>query len=258
MRISKEKNNPSLRRPQPDLRFGDWQEALADIETCDAIITDPPYGAATQEGHNNGVSGDGAMRHSIDYEPLTRDQIVEFCTHWRDRCQGWIVVMTSHDLTPIWMGELSLRGRYVFAPLPVVELGSRVRLAGDGPSGWTVWMVVSRPRKRPYATWGTLPGAYVSKANRDEGRIIGGKSLNIMRAIVRDYTRPGDVVVDPYAGHGTTLRACAIENRYSIGTERDLDTYEAADAYLTSPYSQDMFANNQSYSENSYEAQDNQ
>ena len=53
--------------------------------------------------------------------------------------------------------------------------------------------------------WGTLPGAYHG-APFDEGentvtsskRIVpGGKPTWLMRAIVGDYSRPGDLVVDP-------------------------------------------------------------
>jgi site-specific DNA-methyltransferase (adenine-specific) len=135
--------------------------------------------------------------------------------------------MTSHDLVPAWERALRLLDRYVFAPVPYVETGSRVRLAGDGPSSWTVWLVVARPRTQAMARWGTLPGAYVLPSERGKGR-IGGKALAGMRAIVRDYTRPGDLVVDPCAGAGTTLRACQIEGRRAIGAEMDLRAYRVA------------------------------
>jgi DNA modification methylase len=40
-----------------------------------------------------------------------------------------------------------------------------------------------------------------------------------MRALVRDYSRPGDLVVDPCAGGGTTLAAALLEGRRACGAE---------------------------------------
>jgi len=49
-----------------------------------------------------------------------------------------------------------------------------------------------------------------------------------MRAVIRDYSRPGDLIVDPYTGSGTTLLAAAIEGRRAIGAEMDPNTYALA------------------------------
>jgi len=57
---------------------------------------------------------------------------------------------------------------------------------------------------------------------------MGGKPEWLMRAIVRDYTRPGDLVCDPCAGGATTLIAAALEGRRAIGAECDPKTYELA------------------------------
>lgn len=53
-----------------------------------------------------------------------------------------------------------------------------------------------------------------------------------MRAIIRDYTRPGDLVVDPCAGGGTTLLAAVMEGRRAIGAEMDPATFDKAVARL--------------------------
>jgi tRNA G10 N-methylase Trm11 len=42
-----------------------------------------------------------------------------------------------------------------------------------------------------------------------------------MRALVRDYSRPGDLVCDPCCGAGTTLRAAIEEGRRAIGGDID-------------------------------------
>lgn len=227
-----------------DLRVGDWRTALADVEMVDALVVDAPYSERTHSGHDAGVAIPSpsfaggkqkdrtyAMRkaalgvthrNAIDYASMAPADVQEFVASWHPRCRGWFVSITDHDLWPVWREALESVGRYVFSPIPLVETGSRVRLTGDGPSSWTCWLCVARPRCEPWSSWGTLPGAYVQTAERKP--IVGGKPLASMRAIVRDYTRPGDLVCDPLAGAGTTLIAACKEGRRGVGAELDPTT----------------------------------
>jgi hypothetical protein len=215
-----------------DLRLGRWQDALADVTTCGAVICDPPYSARTHEGHAGsastpGVNGaDTSQRRPLNYSTFTPADVRAFVDSWAPRCAGWFVAFTSHDLVADYTDALEAHDRYVFAPLPFFSPGSRVRLLGDGPSSWTCWIVVARPRHAPYSHWGTLPGGYVVPPERCP--VVGGKPLGLMRAVVRDYSRPGDLVVDPFCGSGTTALAAAMEGRRCISSEELPDHYEIA------------------------------
>jgi hypothetical protein len=233
-----------------DLRLGRWQDALADVEMVDAVVVDAPYSAKTHSGHDGGAEATrfrsedekrmrvdrrtGAVyavgvnrRQAIAYEAWAEDEVNAFVGSWSPRCRGWFCAVTDHVLAPTWTSFLEAEGRYVFAPVPIVETGSRVRLTGDGPSSWTCWLVVARPRTPEFVRWGTLPGAYIGSGRGDREH-IGGKDSTIMRAIVSDYTRPGDLVCDPCAGAATTLLAAAIEGRRAIGAEMDPETFAKA------------------------------
>ena len=50
------------------------------------------------------------------------------------------------------------------------------------------------------------------------------KPLELMRWLVRLVATPGAVILEPFAGSGTTLEACLIEGFDVIGIERE-DTY---------------------------------
>lgn len=224
-----------------DLRPGRWQDALAGvdhIDHVDAMITDPPFSERVHTGHNAALPGD---RRGIDYDCLSESDINVFVGTWKHRVAGWWAILTDHLSAALWADELARCGLYVFAPLPCVDPGSRVRLQGDGPSSWTTWLIVARPRTREYSTWGTLPGAYVRGCKRERLVRVGGKPIWLMRAIVRDYSRPGDLVCDPFAGAGTTLLAAAIEGRSAIGSEIDEEAHTAAQERLSRPYTQSMF-----------------
>jgi site-specific DNA-methyltransferase (adenine-specific) len=67
-----------------------------------------------------------------------------------------------------------------------------------------------------------------SKKPSGANSVTGMKSLGGMRAVVRDYSRPDNLIVDPYAGSGTTLLAAAIEGRRAIGAEIDQKIFALA------------------------------
>lgn len=58
------------------------------------------------------------------------------------------------------------------------------------------------------------------------------KPLDLMRWLVRTYTRPGDLIVDPFIGGGTTPAAAMIEGRRFWGCERDTRFFRAAKTRL--------------------------
>lgn len=239
--------------PGWELYLGDYREVLADV-TCDALITDPPYSARTHEGQRADRQDPRyASRPScltaneLPYAHWTPADVAEFASLWIPRVRGWLACMTSHDLSPVYEAAYEAGGRYAFAPLSCVQVGRNVRLAGDGPASWSDTLRVGRPRE---ASWlaerkrrrdaaglnSALPGAYVVGQDKHGTSIVGGKPLDLMRAIVRDYSEPGDLVCDPCAGGGTTLLAAVIEGRRAIGAERDPETWAKAVARLKRGY----------------------
>lgn len=212
-----------------DLRLGRWQEVLADVGEVDAIVTDPPYSERTHAAQRADVVAISKSFAPLEYASWTPDDVKEFVASWAPRCRGWFVIFSDHALQVVYEAELEAAGLYVFAPLPQVTYGRSVRLAGDGPATWTTWITVARPRTSQFAKWGALPGAYLDNVGqRVSGAVKGAKQLALMRALVKDYTRPGDLVCDPCAGGATTLLAAILEGRRAIGAECDAATHKLA------------------------------
>jgi site-specific DNA-methyltransferase (adenine-specific) len=134
--------------------------------------------------------------------------------------------MTDHMLVLQIQSAMETAGRYAFAPLPFLDPGSRCRLGGDGPSCWAIWIVVCRTAAQ--ARWGTLPGGYIAGKGWRDRRYVGGKPIQLMRALVNDYSRPGDTVLDPFLGSGTTGHAAVELGRSFIGVEQDADAFAMA------------------------------
>lgn len=206
---------------------------------ADALVVDAPYSERTHAGHDDAVvtvnrgadyrsrvakpTGGTGPRREIDYAAWSDDDVRAFVGTWGPCVRGWVCSLTDHHLAPTWADSLDVQ-RYAFSPIACVERGSRARFTGDGPSQWSTWLVVARPRTRDWRSWGTLPGAYVG--GKEAKAVLGGKPLWLMRAIVGDYSRPGDLVVDPCMGAGTTLVAAVELGRRAIGCEPDPGRFE--------------------------------
>lgn len=230
-------------------------------QRVDLLCVDAPYSAVTHAGHDSGAvdanrgkdyrgrkarpgSGTGPRR-SIVYPPWTSSDVEAFVDLWEPLTSGWFVSITDDELAHTWKAELRNAGRYVFAPIPLIEVGGRVRLVGDGPSSWACWVIVARPmsgewlaewRERKGLDWrgGTLRGlhegcdeldsvpAYYKQAA--EGKdVVGGKPLRAMRSIIADYSLPGDIVCDPCCGGGSGLVAAKMAARKIVGGDIDAE-----------------------------------
>lgn len=249
--------------PAIDLRLGRYEDVLGDV-TCDALIVDAPYSSKTHGGHDGGVESvvhaggvgrvnrstgqveQGWARRALSYSAWTAEDVAEFVRYWHPRTRGWFVSITDTELMGPWAEALESSGRYVFSPVAFVAPGSRVRLTGDGPAQWSCWIVVARPSDEPFRKWGALPGAYVLPRGQDNRRgddldVIGGKPLWLMQALVRDYSRKGEIICDPCAGGGTTLLAAAIEGRRAVGAEMLPEHFDKAQRRLARGYTPTLF-----------------
>lgn len=211
------------------LYVGRWQDVLSkdEIGMVDTVITDSPYSARTHSGGREAARADGYDEDGLapEYLHWNEKDVDDFVAGWSPRTRGWMVNLSDHHLIGAWSEAYERHGRYVYAPVPCVIQGMTVRLAGDGPSSWAVYAIVARPRS--LAKWGTLPGAYVG--GREPGSKNGrGKPRWLMDALVRDYSRRGDLVCDPLAGYGTTLVSALLQYRRAVGAEMDAEVVEEA------------------------------
>ena len=58
------------------------------------------------------------------------------------------------------------------------------------------------------------------------------KPLELVEWLVRTYSNPGDFVLDPFVGSGTTLAAAMLNDRRGLGIEREPDYFETAKSRL--------------------------
>lgn len=84
-------------------------------------------------------------------------------------------------------------------------------------------------RNRPASSGGASRFFYVSKAPKSERPVVDGtahptvKPLALMRHLCRLVTPPGGVILEPFAGSGTTVEAAMLEGFDVVGIEREAE-----------------------------------
>lgn len=222
-----------------DLRFGRWQEVLADVSTANALIGDPPYSERTHAGQRTGSSGDAS---TIEYGAMTIERSTQLAALWHRRITDWVVLFCDH-IAFRWHEEVwQALGWETFAPVIWHKPDAAPRKQGDGPQTAVEHIFIARPRGWPKVR-GSRPGWYSCPTAELRGcGLAGSKPLALMRALVRDYTQSGDLIVDPFAGRATTLLSAAIEGRKSIGAECDSAAFALAEKRIAAGYTVDLLA----------------
>lgn len=213
---------------------GDALAVLAQLETAsvDALVTDPPYSSGGMVRGDRAQPGDH-KKYSGTITPA--GELAEFTGDSRDqRGYGYWCAL--------WLGEC----------LRIVRPGGIAGLFTDWrqlpattdalQSGGFIWRGVvpwAKTAYRPqsgrfaaqceYFVWGSAgpmpvdheapirPGFFSAAPPRDREHIT-QKPLDVMRELVK-IVPPGGVVLDPFAGSGTTGVAALIEGRRFVGAE---------------------------------------
>lgn len=113
--------------------------------------------------------------------------------------------------------------------------------SGSMGSGWSNSVAPERSLDGGGASRFFPTFRYEAKAPTEERPMANGvahptvKPLDLMRWLVRLVTPPGGVVLEPFAGSGTTAEACVHEHRTCIAIEREPDYIELIKARLSKP-----------------------
>lgn len=193
---------PLVEGPGYELRAGDFREVLADLAdgSVDAIVTDPPYDRAGVP-----LFEDLAAFAARVLKPGRLAAV--YAGHLA--LDEEMALLARGGLAYAWHGANVLEGRHTKVRLRLVYGAHRsVLLYSAGPykpRGWIYDLAKAEgaggPQERPLHPW--------------------QQALEPVRHWVRQVSRPGELVCDPFLGSGTTALACHLEGRRFIGCDFD-------------------------------------
>jgi len=227
---------------------GDCLEVMAEIGRADHMIFDPPY-EATLHAAKNSLKGrkhrnDGvAELKGLDFAPIDaiRDDVVRL---GEAHCNGWFIAFCTVEGAAKWADAINASSLKYKRACVWVKPDSTPQLNGQGPAQGAEIFVTAWDGSG-FAKWnsGGKRGVYTHCVNvgRD-GRHPTEKPIPLMRELLQDFTNPGQTILDPFMGSGTTGVACAKMGRKFIGVELDTKYFEIACERIEKAYAQgDMF-----------------
>lgn len=227
---------------------------LLDDASVDHVIADPAYSEhvhkAQRSGRNRVVepTRPGAVRaqmarnRDLEFEPLTAEDRWAWARQFARIVRRWVLVFCDHEGGYEWKRDLERAGLRFVRFAIWHKTGSTPQFTGDRPG--TAHEVIVVAHRKGATRWnaGGKHGWYEGAEERtvyehpivlDRGHVATRfhttqKPIALMRELVADYTDPGDWIVDPCAGSGTTGVAARMLGRRFVGWEKRAEWCEIA------------------------------
>lgn len=193
--------------PINQIIHGDATQTLAGMpsQSIDLIITDPPYLVRYRDRDGrtiaNDDNGDAVLPAFAEMFRTLKDNsyCIVFC--------GWSAIA---QFSQVWSNAgFKTVGHIVWCKSYASSCG---HTEARHESAWL--LAKGFPKKPTKPISDVLTWEYSgNKAHPTE------KSVSILTPLVRTYSKAGDIVLDPFAGSGSTSVAAALEGRNYIGIE---------------------------------------
>jgi site-specific DNA-methyltransferase (adenine-specific) len=222
---------------------GDSFRPLREIppSTFDAVVTDPPYssgGMVRADRTNATTDSKYTMKDSQgrrpDFAGDNQDQRAwqSWCYEWLDLCRqatrigGCLVVFTDWRQLPALTDAIQWSG-WVWRGVNVRDKTE----AAKGPhlgyfgyqSEFIVWATRGPCEPKPSLAEGgegRMPGCFRTAVAASDTHHQRGKPTDVMRWLVK-CCPPQGLILDPFAGSGTTGKAAALEGRRCLLIEKE-------------------------------------
>jgi site-specific DNA-methyltransferase (adenine-specific) len=214
------------------LILGDCLAVMPLLGKVDAVVTDPPYEAVMQDkwGVLSAQSPSSHVRHETlgfgAIDAVRDDVAAAMCAV----CDGWLVAFCMAEGVRAWRDAIEATGVRYKRAMVWVKPDAMPQFNGQGPSVGHE-MMVSAWCGKGHSKWngGGKPGTFIFNKNTPGGGSHPTqKPLPLISDLVGLFSNPGETILDPFMGSGTTLVACQKMGRAGIGIEIDPDYFQIA------------------------------
>lgn len=207
------------------IRFlqGDWREVLPTLPAMDLILTDPPFGINVSDRAPAKARQTHVHRYDDNPDtvlPMLQDFLLAAFNSAKARANLFLFCDIDHF---VWLREAAERQGWVPFRTPVIW--DKLQ-QGIGP--WQTQGFQRRYELILFATKGQaglrapMPDILAHRRVDPKYRVHGAqKPTTLLESLIDATTIPGDLVVDPFAGSGSTLVAARSRSRRAVGIELD-------------------------------------
>jgi site-specific DNA-methyltransferase (adenine-specific) len=214
----------------------EWLAAMPP-KSVDHVITDPPYDTKTHDcarqartkpmrRQDGRVERSRIRRADLGFAALSLDEMDGAAYQFARVARRWVIAFCSIEMVNDWRLALVRHGLEYVRTMIWVKEACTPQFSGDRPAQAFEAICLAHPRGKKRWNSGGKRGLYTHSivVNR------GGKHARhaedatpkpepLMLELVDDFTSPGELVIDPFAGMGTTGVACIRRGRAFLGCE---------------------------------------
>jgi DNA modification methylase len=240
-----------------DLRLGSCLDPVTGLaslgdKSVDVVVTDPPYeaeahtkgrrtkakGGPNSHGHlhwkDRAAMGDAiAEAAPLPFAAITHEDRAAASAHMARVTRRWVLVFCQVEASQRWALDLTAAGLDYVRTMVWVKPDGQPQFSGDRPGVGYESIVVAHCRGRKRWNGGGRLGVF-TESKQAGGSTIGGaphpttKPLPLMRELVSLFSDPGETILDPFAGSGSTGVACNQLGRNFLGWELSAEYHAIA------------------------------
>lgn len=216
---------------------GDALLVMRDVPSTsvDAVITDPPYSSGglnyAQRMQNPVTKYEQTSNKLVHHEAFTgdnRDQRswLRWCTLWMSECRrilkqnGYFLMFSDWRQVPTATDALQI-AEFTWRGIVAWDKGNGARAPHKGyfrhQCEYVVWGTNGGCVKAEHA--GPYPGCFHFPVRQSDKFHLAGKPTPLMRELV-SIVPEGGIILDPFAGSGTTAVAAKEAGRHYIAIEK--------------------------------------
>lgn len=200
------------------------------------VITDPPYeaeahtpqrrvkrGDAVERSEHGGADERVAKIEALSFAPMTEADRDQAAAQFARLSARWTAVFCQVEAAVRWTQSLTQAGAVGKRIGVWIKPDAMPQFSGDRPGMGYESIVFCHAKGRSKWNGGGRVAVFTHNKNTPGGAHDHEtqKPLPLMLELVELFTDPDDIVLDPFAGSGTTGVACLRLGRRFIGIERD-------------------------------------
>jgi site-specific DNA-methyltransferase (adenine-specific) len=194
------------------IHLGDCREIIPTLPRPSCIITDPPYSEQTHKGAQSQTYGIG--NPFISFPSMNVCDLIDIL----DLCapERWCILTCDwKHVLPISLGT---KQRFVRMGVWIKPDGCP-QFTGDRPApGWEAVAILHNPTEKLRWNNGGGKAVWTYLRGRDSSHPC-EKPIGLLYDWIEAFTDKDELILDPFCGSGTTLRAAKDLGRRAIGIE---------------------------------------